>query len=211
MYFWVQNIKVPFGIGHPPLHIKPSLYVCRRVQGSQIFKPNSIISIHSRVIVILLILVYVALGGGAGGWGVSGVIIVYMSSGMFRGKESSNRIKLSRLVQELLKFGVFSFLRLLGVGGWWMLVGGGWGCPPHMCTCTHTHMHAHACVVNMVISCKWPPPLGKSLGIPYDVICACVHMHACVCMWMWVWCTPSAPPTPSTHPQGGPPESFKIQ
>ena len=24
---------MPFGIGHPHLHIKPSLYVCRRVQG----------------------------------------------------------------------------------------------------------------------------------------------------------------------------------
>ena len=34
----------------PHLHIKPSLYVCRRVQGSQIFKQNSIISICSRVI-----------------------------------------------------------------------------------------------------------------------------------------------------------------
>ena len=38
--FWVKNIKVPFGIGHPHLHIKPSLYVCRKVQGSQIFKQN---------------------------------------------------------------------------------------------------------------------------------------------------------------------------
>ena len=37
------------------LHIKYSLYVCRRVQGSQIFKRNSIISIHSKVIAILVI------------------------------------------------------------------------------------------------------------------------------------------------------------
>ena len=37
---WLQNIKVPFGIGHPHLHIKPNLYVCRRVQGSQIIKQN---------------------------------------------------------------------------------------------------------------------------------------------------------------------------
>ena len=69
---------------------------------------------------------------------------------MFRGKESSNRIELSRLVQELLNFGVLGFLWLLGVGGGWMWVGGwGWlgvgvvGGAPHM----HTHacMHMHAC------------------------------------------------------------------
>ena len=81
---------------------------------------------------------------------------------MFRGKESSNRIELSQLVQDLLNFGVLGSLRLCGWGvggwgwgwvdegggwvdeggGWWMGVGGGWmgvvgGCPPHMCTCTH--------------------------------------------------------------------------
>ena len=38
--FWIKNIKVPFGIGRPHLHIKPRLYVCRRAQGSQIFKQN---------------------------------------------------------------------------------------------------------------------------------------------------------------------------
>ena len=62
---------------------------------------------------------------------------------MFRGKESSNRIELSRLVQELLKFGVLGSLQLWGGGRW---VGGvsrgiwGMGGVP---TCTH--MHAHAC------------------------------------------------------------------
>ena len=61
---------------------------------------------------------------------------------MFRGKESSNRIELSRLVQDLLNFGVLGSLQLWGWGvdGWgWGVVG---GCPTH--TCTHTHMHAHA-------------------------------------------------------------------
>ena len=58
---------------------------------------------------------------------------------MFRGKESSNRIELSRLVQDLMNFGVLGSLRLLGWGGGWMGVGGGWGVPP-----THVHMHAHA-------------------------------------------------------------------
>ena len=56
---------------------------------------------------------------------------------MFRDKESSNRIELSRLVQDLLNFGVLGSLRLWG----WGVVG---GCPPHMCTCTR--MHVHTCV-----------------------------------------------------------------
>ena len=66
-----------------------------------------------------------------------------MSSGIFRGKESSNRIELSQLVQELLNFGVFGFLR----GGWVDGVGGGWGCP-HTCAhaCTFTHAHACTCM-----------------------------------------------------------------
>ena len=53
---------------------------------------------------------------------------------MSRGKESSNRIELSRLVQDLLNFGVLGFLQLWG---WGWVVG---GCLPH--TCTHTHMDA---------------------------------------------------------------------
>ena len=56
---------------------------------------------------------------------------------MFRGKESSNRIKLSQLVQDLLNFGDLGSLQLWGVGGGWMGVGDGWGCLPHMCTCMH--------------------------------------------------------------------------
>ena len=144
---------------------------------------------------------------------------------MFRGKESSNRIKLSLLVQDLLNFGVLGSLWLWGwgcgwvgvwvgggVGGWeWGVVG---GCS-HTCAHARTCMHAHTRVVN-IISCKWPPPLGESLGMPYDVIhaCVCVRMHICTCMCMWVGCTLSPPPTPihpPPTPQGGPPESFKIQ
>ena len=57
---------------------------------------------------------------------------------MFRGKESSNRIKLSRLVQDLLSFGVLGSLWLWGWQGGWMGMGGCWGVHP-----THVHMHAH--------------------------------------------------------------------
>ena len=137
---------------------------------------------------------------------------------MFRGKESSNRIELSRLVQDLLNFGVLGSLQLWGWG--WMDGGVGWlGVPP-----THVHMHAHARmrmhvhahVLNMIISCKWLPPMGESLGISYDVIrtCVCVRVCACMCVCMCVGGTLSPPPTPMQPPptpRGGPPESVKIQ
>ena len=112
---------------------------------------------------------------------------------MFRGKESSNRIELSRLVLELLNFGVSGSLRLWGVGGGWIwvgggggwkLVGGGWGVPHthvHMHAHVRTHTHTHACVVNMIISCKWTPPLdlGKSWGFS---MMSYMHVHACACV-----------------------------
>ena len=141
---------------------------------------------------------------------------------MFRGKESSNRIKLSRLVQDLLNFAVLGSLRLWGWGGW--VDGGvGWlGGAPH--TCAHarvrTHAHARTCMRGKhdnSMQMAAPIGFGEIPGIPYDVICSCtcvyVHAHTCVCMW--VGCTPSPPPTPihlPTHPpEGGPPESVKIQ
>ena len=66
-----------------------------------------------------------------------------MNSGVFRGKESSNRIKLSQLVQDLLNL-VFWAPYSCGEGaGEWGTSGGIWGVP-HACTCTH--MHAHTCM-----------------------------------------------------------------
>ena len=61
---------------------------------------------------------------------------------MFRGKEFSNRIELSRLVQDLLNFGVLGFLWLWGGGRWVGASGGMGGCPhthAHTRTCTHMH------------------------------------------------------------------------
>ena len=127
---------------------------------------------------------------------------------MFRGKESSNRIELSRLVQDLLNFGVLGSLRLWGWG--WVDGGGGWlRVPP-----THVHMHMHACmcmhaharVVNMIISCKWLLPLDF-WGIPGNSLSChmCAHVHACMCVHM---CgghplTTPTPIHPSPTPQGG--------
>ena len=95
------------------------------------------------------------MGGGYWGWSA----IVYMCSGMFRGKESLNRIELSRLVQDLLNFAVLGSMRLWGGGRWLGGVRGIWGhggVPPHM------HTHAHTCTrtythVYMYRNCKWPP------------------------------------------------------
>ena len=125
---------------------------------------------------------------------------------MFRGKESSNRIELSRLVQDLLNFGVLGSLRLWGVSGWVDGVGGGWGCTPH--TCTHTHMHTcirvHIYTLNMIISiANGNPHWGNPWEFP---MMSYVHVHACACMCTCVGGTRSPPPTPihpppTTHPQ----------
>ena len=68
-----------------------------------------------------------------------------------------------------------------GLGGW----DGGWlGGAPHTRAHAPTCTHAHACVVNMIIPCKWLLPLdfGEIPGIPYDVIHVCACVRACTCM-----------------------------
>ena len=86
------------------------------------------------------------------------------------------------------------FLAPCGSGGGWL------GCTP-----THIYMHTHtyACVLNMIISCKWPPPLRESLGIPYDVICMCMCAYKCVGGTLSPHHThihPSPPPPPGVTP-----------
>ena len=118
---------------------------------------------------------------------------------MFRGKESSNRIKLSQLVQELLKFGVLGSLRLWGGGRW---VGGIWGhggCPhmhTHACTCMH--MHTHTC-----IELQMATNIEASMFSMFNMhvracMCMCVCMH--VCVHGKPPTHPYPPPPPSTHP-----------
>ena len=111
---------------------------------------------------------------------------------MFRGKESSNRIELSRLVQDLLNFGILGSLQLWG-GGRWM--GGIWGhgwVSPHTCTCTHAHLY-------MYRNCKWPPTWRHPCLA--CLTCACVHVSMCMCVCMGHPSThPYPPPPPSTHP-----------
>ena len=115
---------------------------------------------------------------------------------MFRDKESSNRIKLSRLVQDLLKFGILGSLRLWGGGRWVGGASGGMGgVSPHMhmhthaCTCTHAHLY-------MYRNCKWPPTWRH----PCLACLTCMCVHACmhVCAW-------DTTPHTHTHPHPHPP------
>ena len=62
---------------------------------------------------------------------------------MFRGKESSNRIELSRLVRDLLNFGVLGSLWLWGGVRWMGGHLGTWGMSPDTRTCMRMHTHAH--------------------------------------------------------------------
>ena len=121
---------------------------------------------------------------------------------MFKGKESSNRIELSRLVQDLLNFGVLGSLWLWGGGRW---VGGvlehlgAWRCPhTHAHACTHMHTHVY-----MYRNCKWLPtwrhPSLACLSCSTCMcICACICVHVCVHRTLPTH--PYLPPPPSTHP-----------
>ena len=123
---------------------------------------------------------------------------------MFRGKESSNRIELSQLVQDLLNFGILGSLRLWGWGvdGWgWGVVGG----------TPHTRAHAHACkrthtqhtrMLNMIISCKWRPHWGNPWEFP---MMSYAHVRACMCACAHV-CGGTLSPLPThIHPAPPPP------
>ena len=135
---------------------------------------------------------------------------------MFRVKESSNRIELSQLVQDLLNFGVLGSLQLWGWGvggcGWggWMSVGDGWGCPPHRCTCTCMHIRTRACgkhdnFMEMAASIGF---LGNPWEFPMmsytcALVCACMHVHTCACVWGAPSYHPPIPIHPPPTPQGG--------
>ena len=122
---------------------------------------------------------------------------------MFRGKESSNRIELSRLVQDLLNFGVLGSLQLWGGGRWMGGIWGHGGCPhthAHACTCTHTHLY-------MYRNCKWPPTWRHPYLACLTCMCvrAYVHVHACMHAWDNLPHIHAHPHShsPIRHPPGG--------
>ena len=63
-----------------------------------------------------------------------------MSSGVFRGKEFSNRIELSQLVQDLLTVSDLGSLQLWGTGQMGVGASGACWCPQ---TCTHMCAYMH--------------------------------------------------------------------
>ena len=134
---------------------------------------------------------------------------------MFRGKESLNRIELSRLVQDLLNFTVLGSLQLWGGGRWVGGVsgasGGMGGVPTHMQMHTHAHTHTYTHVY-MYRNCKWPPTwrhpcLAWLACLICMCMCACMHVH--VCVHGTPPTHPYPPPPPSTHPP--PPQGVNPQ
>ena len=131
-----------------------------------------------------------------------------MSSGMFRGKESSNRIELSRLVHDLLNFGVLGSLRLWGGGqvgdGGVRGIWGHGGVSPHTRTCTHTHAHADT----HMYTCIEIANGRRHGGIHFSMISMFnMHVRACLHVRVCVHRTPPTPmPTPTPiHPSATPP------
>ena len=121
---------------------------------------------------------------------------------MFRGKESSNRIEISRLVQDLLNFGVLGSLWLWGggqVSGGCLEASGDMGVSPHACTCTHTHANACKCIYR---NCKWLPTWKHPcLSCLSCLTCMCVCMHVCMhaCVHGTLPTHPYPTPPPCTH------------
>ena len=137
---------------------------------------------------------------------------------MFRGKESSNRIELSQLVQDLLNFGVLGSLWLWGGGRWVRGHLGAWrGVPPHMHT--HAHAHAHTHIYTCIEIANGRRHGGIHVYHVYNMfnmhVHVCVCACACVCMHACMGHPPThpypSPPPSTTPPVGGPPESLKIR
>ena len=127
---------------------------------------------------------------------------------MFRGKESSNRIEISQLVQDLLNFGVLGSLWLWGGGRW---LGGVWGhgsVPTHMHThvhaCTHTHTHAYTDMYTCIEIANGHPIEASMFIMLTTCMCMCVCVCVCVCACAYVH------QTPPTHPYPLPPQSTHL-
>ena len=161
---------------------------------------------------------------GSGGWGrwVEGCLgwstIVYMSSGMFRDEESSNRIKLSRLVPDFLNFAVLGSLRLWGGGRWVDGCLGASGGMRGVPTCMHMHIHAHTCThthVYMYRNCKWLPtwrhPCLACLSCSTCMcVGACMHVHVCIHVYMGYLPHTHTHPHP-IHPSATPPGWWTLR
>ena len=151
-----------------------------------------------------------ALGGGAGGWGIS--VVIRMSLYEFRsvqlGKEFLNRIELSSLVQDLLTVGDLGSLQLWGgadgCGGIW-----GRGAPRHVHTCVLICPHMK-CYNQHVRKLQMATTMEAAMFIMFNTcMCVCAHICSHACMCMCVHMSGGLPPpnlTPTTHPPTHPPQ-----
>ena len=101
-----------------------------------------------------------------------------------------------------------------GVGMGWMEGGvGGVGAPTHVHTTAHAHMHAHTHVQKLQMAADMEASMFI-MFIMFMHVRACMYMRVCACMHGTLPHTPIPTPhlhPPICHPQGGLPESVKIQ
>ena len=166
----------------PHLHIKPSLYVCRRVQGGTNLQVELNYLNLFKTYCIFSDLAFLA-SGGWGSWG--GIWGDHLQSIWIQEcSEVKNLQTESNYLDKLRTYGILVFwapLWLLGMGQ----MGGGYlriweGVP------THVHMH-------MYRNCKWPP----SWRHPFlsCLTWMCMHVHVCM------GCPHTLTPTPTPiHP-----------
>ena len=84
--FWHQNIKVPFGMGHPHLHIKP----IRVWESSGVTNLQAEFNYLDSFMFYRVFMIWASLAqwSWAGGWGVSWMISVSLDElGVLRGKK----------------------------------------------------------------------------------------------------------------------------
>ena len=167
-----------FSDGTPPTCTSNLFYMCGG--GLRDYKSSNRIQLSQ----------FVCLAPGAGqvGWGYLGWSAwVYMSSGMFRAEDFSNRIKLSQLVEDLWIFNDSGYLWMPAVLERRQMGGGIWG---HGGVTRHVHMHVHGhactkCWNKHVGKLQMSATMEAAMFIMFNMhacMCACtLTMHACAC------------------------------
>ena len=129
-----------------------------------------------------------------------------MNSEVFRGKDFSNTIELSQLIQDLFTVSDLGSLQFVGKGKMGVGASGAWGATRHAHTCVLkcTHMK---CYNQHVRKLQMASTMEAAMFIMFNT-CMCVCTHVCTCMHVHVcvhvcWGCLQTPSPQTTHPPPG--------